>query len=150
MKKISILGILVGGITDIVLTNVVALPIIIYVVATSNLRGIPREQLSAAIIQAIHARPAIYATQLILGFFCTVFGGYVAAWIAKRSEVLNGFLASLACALFGVYGMVSGKDMSTPATRATLFLLTFAAGLCGGYLRKIRVRRIALASPGAA
>ena len=49
MKKISILGVLIGGIVDIVSTNVLAFPFILYVMITRvNFLGMPPEEATKA------------------------------------------------------------------------------------------------------
>ena len=39
-----------------------------------------------------------------------------------------------------VFAILTGRDTSIPAMRFVLFLLTFAAGFVGGFLRKMRTR----------
>ena len=49
MKKISIKGVLVGGVTDIVATNILTLPILIYATNKLDLARASPEQLQAAL-----------------------------------------------------------------------------------------------------
>ena len=64
MRKISIKGVLLGGITDVLNTNILAIPLIIYVMAKMDWSHTPKDQLNAAIL-----------------------GGYVAARLAKHDEL---------------------------------------------------------------
>jgi hypothetical protein len=149
VRKISLLGAISGGVIDIVLSGLAGVPLIAYVIATSNLRGLPPDQVSRTLIRTIHDRPAVYAAQLVIGFLCTVAGAYIGALIAKRAEILNGVLSSFVCLMFGIYGMVSGMDISTPLARVGLFLLTVTAGFLGGYLRSRQVRKRQAVTAGA-
>ena len=67
MKKISIKGVLVGGVTDIVATNILALPILIYATNKLDLARASPEQLQAA----LHANTFLYVLQLLIGFGCS-------------------------------------------------------------------------------
>jgi hypothetical protein len=140
MRRVSVKGVLVGGLLDIVLSMVLGIPLVIYAMATANLAGTPRDQLGAALAASIHARPVLYGTQLLIGVACTCFGGYVAAWIATRDEVLHGLLSSLVCVAVGVVSLATGMQHERAVTQVALFALTLAAGTLGGYLRSRRNR----------
>ena len=103
MKKISIKGVLVGGVTDIVATNILTLPILIYATNKLDLARASPEQLQAA----LHANAFLYVLQLLIGFGCSALGGYVAAWLAKHDELLNGPLSSFLCIAFGIYSLAA-------------------------------------------
>ena len=131
--RVSIVGITVGGITDVVATNILAIPVVVYAMVKFDLFHTPQDP--SAITNAIHANPTLYGLQLLIGFGCSVLGGYVAAWIAKHDELLNGALSSFLCIAIGVYSLARGKmSGSLPAE----ILLLIASPLCaflGGYLR---------------
>jgi hypothetical protein len=67
---------------------VLGVPLVIYAMAKFGLLGAPRGSVQVP-LAAIHANPWLYGTQLLIGLGCSVFGGYVAAWIAKHDELLN-------------------------------------------------------------
>jgi hypothetical protein len=140
VKRISIKGALVGGVLDVVLSGLVGIPLVIFVLATSNLLQTPRAQLSGAITAYIHARPGLHLTELVLGAACTVLGGYISAVIAKHDESLNGLLASLVCVGVGVFSVVTGRQHGGAIELAGLFGLTLACGALGGYLRARQLR----------
>jgi len=78
-----------------------------------------------------------------LGSLCSVFGGYVAAWIAKHDEVLNGALSSILCVGSGVYALLGARAAGDAALHLALLPLSPALGALGGYLslwRKARPR----------
>jgi hypothetical protein len=84
MHRISLKGIAMGNITDIVATYVVMLPLMIYFAVSS---GSP----PAKILKESTVLNVSYA---ILGGVCSVLGGYVSARIAKHDGLLNGALSS--------------------------------------------------------
>src|SRR4029077_10831886 len=93
MNKVSVKGVLVGGVTDIVATVILTLPLIVYLIAT-EVTGTPKVPLQAAVMAAIRANPPLYWLESLIGLACSVLGGYVAARAAKHDELLNGLLAS--------------------------------------------------------
>jgi hypothetical protein len=131
--RVSIVGITVGGITDVVATNILAIPVVVYTMAKFDLFHTPQD--SSAITNAIHTNPALYGLQLLIGLGCSVLGGYVAARIAKHDELLNGALSSFLCIAIGVYSLGRGK---IPGSLSVAILLLIASPLfafLGGYLR---------------
>lgn len=140
--RISVKGALIGGVLDIVLSAIIGIPFGIYALVTGHLANTPREQLGAALAASIHARPALYIAQLLIGLVCTLIGGYVAAVIAKHDEVLNGLVSSFVCVAVGVFSIARGRQHEGAMMEAALFILTLAAGTCGGLIRS-RTRRTA-------
>jgi len=90
----------------------------------------------------MHGSPLICSFQLLIGFLCSVFGGYVAAWIAKHDELLNGALSSFLCVLLGIATVTLAKDFSPIATKTLLIVASPVCGLFGGYLRRSQSRPI--------
>jgi hypothetical protein len=138
MNKISIRGVAVGGVTDILATVVLTLPLVVY--AISELTDTLKEPLQAAVTTTIEANPLLYALESVIGLACSVLGGYVAARVAKHDELLNGLLASSLPVAFGVYSLATAND-SGPSLLPVLLL--FAGPLCsgfGGHLRLVQIR----------
>jgi hypothetical protein len=139
MNKISVKGVVVGGVTDIVATVILTIPLVIYLIAT-ELAGTPKDPLQAAIMATIRADPLLYGLQSLIGLACSVLGGYVAARVAKHDELLNGLLASFLPVALGVYSLATGKN-SGPLLLPVLLLI--ASPLCsrlGGHLRLVQIR----------
>ncbi len=137
MNKISVKGVLVGGVTDVVATVILTIPLIVYMIAT-ELTGSPTDE--AAVMAAIRANTLLYGLQSLLGLACSVLGGYVAARVARHDELLNGLLASFLSVAFGVYSLAAGKDSGASLLPV---LLLFASPLCsglGGHLRLVQIR----------
>jgi hypothetical protein len=70
MNKVSVKGVLVGGVTDIVAAVILPLPLIVYLIAT-EVTGTPKEPLQAAIMTAIHANPLLYGLESLIGLACS-------------------------------------------------------------------------------
>jgi hypothetical protein len=116
-QRVSVAGVVVGGITDVFASSVLALPIVIYL----QIKGF------AAIASAIHSGGWLYWLQLAIGLGCSGLGGYVAAWIAKHDELLNGLLSSFLCTAIGLYSVLLGKD--SQSLLAQILLLSAAPAL---------------------
>jgi hypothetical protein len=141
MSKLSLKGVLLGGITDIVATNILALPIIVYVMLTHiDLAHLPSNQVAPAVVAALHASIPLNALQILVGSVCSILGGYVGARVAKHDELLNGALTSVLCMAFGIYSL-SGGSRSAPVSLSLMsFIASPALGLLGGYLRSRQKR----------
>lgn len=140
MKKISIKGVVIGSVTDIVATNIVTIPLVVYVMTTSNLSTLPKDQLSNALVHTLQSDPALLSIQFFLGALCSVLGGFVAAWIAKRNEVLNGGLACFLCVGSGIYGLLFGSVTVPLWQHIVGFVTSPGLSALGGYL-KMRTKR---------
>jgi hypothetical protein len=101
-----------------------------------DLSRTPKDQIGATITAAIHGNMPLYLGQLLVGLACSVLGGYVAAWLAKHDELLNGALSSFLCILLAVYAIASGKDTNAAWVRILLFVASPAFALLGGDLTR--------------
>jgi hypothetical protein len=138
MNKVSIRGVVVGGITDIVATVILTFPLVLYVIA--DLTDTLNDPLQAAVTATIQGSPLLYGLESVIGLACSVLGGYVAARVAKHDELLNGFLASSLPVALGVYSLATAND-SGPLLVPVLLLM--ASPLCsgfGGHLRLVQIR----------
>ena len=148
MSKVSIPGAAVGGVVDVVASNALSIPLGVYLASKINLSQVPKDQIQDQMLGLLHAQPGLYVLQLLIGALCTVLGGYVAAVIARREEVLNGALASFLCVAFGVYAMASGKSNDPAAVQAGLIVLSPFLGAAGGWLRMKQRQRGGNYTPG--
>lgn len=135
MKKISINGVLLGGIADIVATNLLMIPLFVYVARQIDVGQFPANRMSHMITLDIHASPELYSIQAAIGIFCSGLGGYVAAWLARHDQLLNGALSSWLCICLGLYSLLSGIHESSMAMLVIGLLVSPVAGLAGGYVR---------------
>jgi putative membrane protein (TIGR04086 family) len=146
MRKISVKGVLIGGIVDIVSSGLLGIPLAVYALSKVDVTHTPKDQLGAAILAVTHASPWLYATQLLFGLLCSVLGGYVAASLAKHDELLNGTLSSVLCLAVGFYSIALGKDSHAHWVQFLMLVASPICGFLGGYLRvqQRRVRTLAV------
>jgi hypothetical protein len=136
VSKVSFRGVFVGAITDIVATDLLNIPLVMYEISKHDTSNLPKEQAHATLVAAWHGDTLVYLAGLFIGLACSVFGGYVAAYIAEHDELLNGLLSSFLCVTMGVYSIAAGHYPSSRWIEAAM--LSAAApicGLAGGYLR---------------
>ena len=132
--RVSILGIVIGAIVDVVASGLLGIPLVIYVMVKYDLLHAPPG--SAAIASSIHANGWLYGVQLAIGLSCSVLGGYIAASIAKHDELLNGLLSSFLCTAIGVYFIFLGKASESVLIQILLLIASPAFAFLGGYLRQ--------------
>lgn len=132
--KISVLAVAIGGISDVVLSTLLAIPVIIYVLIKYDLLYAPHG--AAAITATIDSSAWLYGVQLTIGMGCSVLGGYIAAWVAKHNELLNGLLSSFFCITIGIYSALSGKNSHPILWLMLLLVAAPVLALLGGYLRQ--------------
>ena len=58
MRKISITGVLIGGVTDIIASTILGIPLVVYVMIRFDLLHASKG--SAQVTSAIHANPGLY------------------------------------------------------------------------------------------
>lgn len=138
--KVSFKGIAIGGITDVTLSSILGIPFSIYVIASSGLSKLPKDQLSASVVTTIHNSVGLFGVQLLIGLSCSVVGGYVAARLAKHDEILNGVLASWLCVGIGVHSLALGKVTESLPLHFALIAVTPACYALGAYFRRRGVR----------
>jgi uncharacterized membrane protein YfcA len=140
MSKVSVKGVLIGSVVDIIASVVLGLPFALYTVSKVDLSHTPNSQASAVVTAAIHGNVPMYTAQLLVGLACSVLGGYVAAWLAKHDELLNGGLSSLLCVALGIYTVATGKDSNPHWLQILLLVASPLMALLGGDLMR-RLRR---------
>jgi hypothetical protein len=135
MSRVSLKGVLTGGIVDVVSSSLLGIPLAIYALSKVDLAHTPKDQLGSAIAAVSHGIPWLYGAQLLVGLSCSVLGGYVAAWLAMHDEILNGTLSSCLCVAIGIYSIASGKDSHAHWVQFLILISAPACGFFGGYLR---------------
>ena len=127
--RLSIKGILIGGITDIVSSVIAGIPFAVFTAISLHQRNVPPEQWQSSMANGL-------GTHLdeIVGLLCSMLGGYVAARIAKHDELLNGTLSSLLCLALGAFMLLSGKDHQPLWIQLGSFIAAPAFACFGGYL----------------
>lgn len=149
MSRVSVKGVVLGGLVDIVATNIVAFPVIIVAALRANAMALPKEQQTPAVMQALQNTTSLFVTQLILGGLCSILGGYIAARVARREALLNGALSSFLCVGFGLYSFITKVDAFGPWAHVGFLVTSPLLGALGGWLWARRRSRAGL-SPAAA
>jgi MFS family permease len=134
----SLAAITVGGIVDIVATFAAAIPLMVYAAVQSGMSSLPQEEQADAIVQAMEASSGLQTAGWALGVLASVLGGYVAARIARRDEVVHGALSAFLCIALGVYALASDTGNTHVWQHVAGFVLSPALGALGGYLRQRR------------
>ncbi len=133
MKRVSFKGVAIGNITDILATNLILLPVIIYIVGGPTARSASGN--AADTVTEILMRSQLFIiSSSILGGLCSVLGGYVSARIAKHDELLNGSLSSILCIASGLYSLIHASSPGHSWLHLAYLPLSPALGALGGFL----------------
>src|SRR5262249_37403445 len=114
VHKLSAKAIIIGGVVDVLSSMVLGGFLTAYVMARRGVHSTNSSALHTSVINAINQSWVLHGTQFLIGYGCSVLGGYVAAWLARQSHVLNGALASWLCVGIGIYSLVSPSAVQTP------------------------------------
>jgi hypothetical protein len=82
----------------------------------------------------------LYLAEMLVGCGLLLLGGYVAAWLAKHDELLNGALSSFLCVVLGIFTIFSGKDLNPLWVQLLMLVASPLLGLLGGSLRLAQKR----------
>lgn len=141
MRRLSLLGIIVGGIIDVVATTILAVPVMVVAAARANVEQLPKAEQAKAVLAMMHASPGLQISGWILGGLCSVLGGYVAARIADREELLNGTLSAYLCTAMGIYALARGSSTMPLWQHVVALVASPALAALGGYLRARQIGR---------
>jgi hypothetical protein len=133
MKKISIKGVLIGAIVDIVSTNILMIPLIIYVLVSNDFINLPKVDMLKTLQAFMKTDQMVHIVQILLGSLASILGGYIAAKIAKHDALLNGALSSIFCVMFGLYAFTIGSFEDNYIKHILILLSSPILGLIGGY-----------------
>ena len=147
MRKVSLVGILVGGICDIATTNIVAF-LLMFDEAVYLRMHSPEVDQTKALVAVLHSSFALRASLIVAGSLCSILAGYVAARIAKRSELLNGALSSSLGAGLGILSLATGRSSDPLVQQITAIAASPLFGAFGGFLCARRASRRAAAPVG--
>jgi hypothetical protein len=131
MYSVSIKGIVLGSLFDLIATFAFAFLLGIYLAISHG--GDPEATMLAA------NSGGWLAFSVIVACVLTVVAGYLAAWIAGRGELTNGTLSAVFSAAI-MLPMTWDQPMPWSATVTVLMYMTMPLlGLLGGYLRSRQV-----------
>lgn len=126
-------AVVAGGVFDIVSSGLVGAFIAFIAFKQSQ----PGAALDAQqFTEFIETNASLRAILVVSGGLVSIAAGYLAAYIAKRSEYLIGALSSFLCVGQGIIEITSGRSTHSVPYMALELLLSPVLGLLGGYLRK--------------
>ncbi|HTS89909.1 MAG TPA: hypothetical protein VMG41_15550 [Gemmatimonadales bacterium] len=138
MDSISPIGVIVGGIVDMVATMILTLPVLVSVAADLHLAGVPPALRTQLLNDAMRSNVGVYGLLTLLGAAGSVIGGYVGAALAKRAEVLNGALTAYFCVGVSLWSILHGPQQMPLWIHWLLLPVSPALGALGGYWRQVR------------
>lgn len=139
LTRIRPIALVIGWVIDVVGTSVFQLPYLMLLVMAGRLDAdalADPTTLNAAILAQLDIAGAL----MLSGVGFSVLGGYVAARVAGREEILHGALSSLACLALEVVSL----DQLASLPLWFVVLGTAAApgaGILGGWLRLVTKAR---------
>ncbi|MGD0632115.1 MAG: hypothetical protein ABR987_22515 [Terracidiphilus sp.] len=128
MTKVSIKGVLLGGVVDVLSSLIFGVLFAVLVIVFFHVFGrVPHKTVTAS--------PLFETSLIMIGVAGSTLGGFVAARLAKHDELLNAGLSSYLCVLLGIYEWSRGIDHSPSYAQALLMISGPVFSLLGGYLR---------------
>jgi hypothetical protein len=128
MASISIKGVLIGAVFDIVASAIVGAIALLGLALWSGAD-------SADEIVGLADAGLGAALSVILGGGVSVAAGYIAARIAGRGELLNGALSSFLCVSIGIYHNLTGTPTGPDTLSIAGLVVSPLLGALGGFLR---------------
>lgn len=138
MNRISIKGVALGGLVDVLASMILLIPLAIYAISNLDLAHIPTDHVGVTVAAAMNKNAPIYVLQLAIGSGCSLLGGYLAGRLAKHDELLNGALSSFLCVTLGLWTVIFGKEVHSLAEEILLLVASPTLGLVGGYISLVR------------
>jgi MFS family permease len=135
VSHFSFKAVLTGGVVDVVGSTAIAFTMAVVVAMQTDLTSVPPSEQARALTEATQNGSGLHRAGLLLGGLFSIVGGYVAARVAKRGEILNGALSAAACLLLGIWTLATGAIHLPLWQHLFFFALSPALGGFGGYLR---------------
>jgi hypothetical protein len=132
-KKISIKAILVGLVTDIGFSLIMSATIGMTAGIVAAAMGTPPDDIEAYVLNSL----VLNLIMLCIGLGCTLFGGFVTAYLAKFAEIKHSLIMGMLSVISG-FALMEAFPQKTPLWfNITGILLMVPAAVAGGYLRLI-------------
>ena len=135
MSSISVKGIVVGALFDIIVTFVTSIALVLGFAASA-------ESIQPETFDQMYDDQSFYVVGTFGGCLVSIVAGYLAARIAGRGELINGALATTISTIILIPLMLigdSGDSGAFSAPDVILLAITPLLGLFGGYLRMRQV-----------
>jgi len=127
LARIKIRPVLVGGLVDFMLTTMLVIPFSMIALQV-GFHGMNSEEIAS--------QPWYLVVSMFLGLIGSLVGGYVAALLAKKEEVLHGLLAATWLnTIWGLMDLTSASHQMPRLLAALGLFLGPAFGALGGAIR---------------
>jgi hypothetical protein len=142
MRRISILGIVLGGIVAVAAIIIFGMGMGLYAAVKLDVahQRAP-EQAQEIVRQYLFVNPVMYYGAMAIAFACSVLGGWLSAFTAREAERLNGALSALVMGGFHWWKIAHHKDPHSMAVQAFYVFVLFAGAWLGGWLRAAQKAR---------
>jgi len=134
MKKISFKGIFGGTIVHYLLGYVLLIIPIVYVLLPLQTQEVGFEQLGNVFLNAIEGSARLPSLQFLAQLVSALAAGFVAARLAGRNELLNGFLGALPCSALAVWRLMTRPDGLVANIDYVLIAAALMCALFGAFL----------------
>ncbi len=134
MKRISFWGVIIGSIVAYIAAGLREFLLMAYEYLPHDDYPMTEEQVSQVISYRL-TDTTLFSVWMVWGAFCAFMGGYIAARIAGRGEVLNGALASFFVVGSGVYTLLFARLYLPAWQHASELAAGVALSALGGYIR---------------
>lgn len=141
LKDLSPKAVAIGAVADLVLTNVLLLPVVI-ITDVRAAQTAPGARIAAgSFAHALATNKALYLLAMVLGSVASILAGWIAARVARRAEILNGAASALACVGLGVYALIRYPKAAPWWEHIAFFILAPVLGALGGFVWRRRSER---------
>ena len=131
IKDLSFKAILIGFLVDILGSSIVAGIIGFIIGYRLGASGVPPTEIPERLAQMT----GMQIVALIVGLLFSMFGGYVAALVAKENEIQNATATGVFSVIIALLSTLIFTQSAPLWFNVAAYLLTIPAAYLGGYLR---------------
>lgn len=138
MRAVSVKAVLIGGVVDVASSLALAIP---FAICEAMYRHFA-SSVNRANPGPASTNPLLHLAGVFVDSCCSVFGGYIAARLAKHHELLNGALSAYLCTMLGTILLATRMDHHPIYIQILLIASGPLLALIGGYLRLRQTRAL--------
>ncbi len=141
MNRLSAKAVIVGGLIDVLCSGFFDVLLVSIFMARHGVLHAVGRQAHAAAASAMQASTPTQAAVLLIGLGSSTVGGFIAARLAGRNELVNGGCSAFLYILIGVLSISSGRESRSLTVQIIALVASPIFGLLGGYLELARKQR---------
>lgn len=142
MRRISVLGIVLGGIVALILTVIIGVVVGLYAAYKLDIAHQSPAQGQALVRQFVYLNPVVYFGMMGIASGCSVLGGWISAFTAREAERLNGTLSALILAGIHVWRDLHNEDPHSLKVQVLYIAVLIAGAWVGGWLRAVQKAKL--------